>query len=229
MPDTTTGSPDTPTITAFDWVPDFARGLVRDIRVRWALEELGLPYSVEVLNAFGAKPGNYVDRQPFEQVPAYADEDVQLFESGAMLLYLADKHPGLLPAGHAAAWTARCWVMAAYSSVESFINRLNSYDIFHADKPWAKDAREPAVALVSQKLKRVADALGGKDWSVDDFSVADIAMICVLENLRHSGLVTQQPALVEYLARGKSRAAYGRALSAQLADFTGSPPDGWQG
>ncbi|MFC3101834.1 glutathione S-transferase family protein [Altererythrobacter lauratis] len=217
-----------PTLTAFDWVPDFARGLVRDIRVRWALEELGLTYDVEVLNAFGAKPDGYVQRQPFEQVPAFADGDVELFESGAILLYLADRHPGLLPTDDAAAWTARCWVMAAYSSVESFINRLNSYDIFNADKPWAKDAREPAVALVNQKLKRVADALGDKDWLVGDFSVADIAMICVLENLRHSGLVTQQPVLVDYLARGKSRPAYGRALSGQLANFTGSPPAGWQ-
>ncbi|MCL6249601.1 glutathione S-transferase family protein [Altererythrobacter sp. KTW20L] len=216
-----------PTVTAFDWVPDFARGLVRDIKVRWAMEELGLRYGVEILPAFGERSADYLARQPFDQVPAFSDGPLDLFESGAILLYLAQKHPGLLPADEGAAWKARCWLFAAYASVEPFITRLIIYDLFHADKAWAKEAREPAVALVRQKLKRVADALGDAEWLAGIFSVADIAMVTTLENLRGTALVAEQPGLVRYMQRAKDRPAFQRALDAQLADFTGSPPEGW--
>lgn len=216
-----------PTVTAFDWVPDFARGLVRDLKVRWAMEELGLPYDVEILPAFGERSADYLARQPFDQVPAFSDGELDLFESGAILLYLAQKHPGLLPADEALAWKSRCWLFAAYASVEPFITRLVIYDLFHADKAWAKEARVPAVAIIRQKLKRVADALGDEDWLAGTFSVADIAMVTTLENLRGTDLVAGQPALVRYMQRAKARPAFQRALDAQMADFTGSAPDGW--
>jgi len=219
----------TPTVTAFDWVPDFAKGLVRDLRVRWAMEEVGQPYDVELFGAANPRPEGYVARQPFEQVPAFDDGEVQLFETGAILLYLAEQHPQLLPADKRDAWTAKCWTFAALNSVEPSISRLMSYDLFSVGKDWVKQAREPAVAMVRQKLKRVADALSerdlaGNEWLAGSFSIADILMVTVLENLRTTDLVAEQPVLVDYAARAKARPAYKRALAAQLDDFTGTPP-----
>lgn len=213
-----------PTVTAFDWVPDFARGLVRDLRVRWAFEELGLPYCVELFGAANPRPEGYVARQPFDQVPAFTDGDLDLFESGAILLYLAEKHGGLLPAGEQDAWRAKCWLFAALNSVEPPISRLQAYNLFNADKPWANEARPSAEALVRQKLKRVAAAINGKEWLAGTFSSADIAMVTVLENLRSTDLVAEQPLLADYAARARARPAYKRALAAQLEDFSGPPP-----
>lgn len=212
-----------PTITVFDWVPEIVRGLVRDLRVRWAFEELGQPYAVEKVQARGPKPEGYVMRQPFEQVPALADGDLHLFESGAMLLYLAEKHGGLLPADPQAAWTAKGWLFAAFNSVEPVATRLFSYAVFMADQPWSADARAPAEALAKQRLKRLSDALEGKDWLAGEFSIADIAMVTVLENLRPTGLVEQEPAVAAYVARAKARPAYAKAFADQLADYDGQP------
>lgn len=212
-----------PTITVFDWVPEIVRGLVRDLRVRWAFEELGQPYAVEKVQARGPKPEGYVMRQPFEQVPALADGDLHLFESGAMLLYLAEKHGGLLPADPQAAWTAKGWLLAAFNSVEPVATRLFSYAVFMADQPWSADARAPAEAIAKQRLKRLSDALEGKDWLAGEFSIADIAMVTVLENLRPTGLVEQEPAVAAYVARAKARPAYAKAFADQLADYDGQP------
>ncbi len=214
----------TPTLTAFDWVPDFARGLVRDLRVRWAFEELGQPYMVEKLQARGAKPEGYGQRQPFEQVPALTIDGVQVFESGAMLLYLAEKHGALLPRDEQGKWTAKSWLFSAFNSVEPFATRLFAYDVFMADQPWSKEARVPAEALVRQKLKRLADWLEGKQWLAGTFSIADIAMVTVLENLRVTNLVAEQPVVTAYVERGKARPAFQRALAAHEADFDGQPP-----
>jgi glutathione S-transferase len=214
----------TPTLTAFDWVPDFARGLVRDLRVRWAFEELGQPYAVEKLQARGAKPDGYARRQPFEQVPALTIDGVEVFESGAMLLYLAEKHGALLPDGEQDRWTAKSWLFSAFNSVEPFCTRLFAYDVFMADQPWSKEARVPAEALVQQKLKRLDDWLADRDWLAGSFSIADIAMITVLENLRVTDLVARHRAVAAYVARGEARPAFQRALAAQSADFDGQPP-----
>lgn len=210
-----------PVITAFNWAPDVARGLVRDLRVRWALEEIGTPYETELLNARAPRPEEYLARQPFDQVPAFTDGDFQIFETGAILLYLGEQDDLLLPTQGQARWDAIAWLFAALNSVEPVIGRIVAYDIFNKDKDWATAARESAESLCKQKLKRVNDALSGKDWLAGRFSIADIAMVTVLNNLRHTDLVAEYSALAAYHKRGTERPAYKRALEAQFADFEG--------
>ena len=212
-----------PIVTAFDWVPPFARGLVRDLRVRWALEEIGRAYDTELLSARSPRPDDYLARQPFDQVPAFRDGDLDIFETGAMLLYLGERDERLLPAESQARWTAISWLFAALNSVEPFVMRITHYDLFHKDKPWMPDAREASLGNCRQKLKRVGDALVGKDWLAGPFSIADIAMVTVLNNLRHTELVAEHPALAAYHRRGTDRPAYQRALDAQFADFVEDP------
>jgi glutathione S-transferase len=214
----------TPVVTAFEWVPDFARGLVRDLRVRWALEEIGRPYETELLNARAPRPDEYLARQPFDQVPAFADGELKIFETGAILLYLGEKDERLLAADGQARWTAISWLFSALNSVEPVITRIVAYDIFNKDKDWAPPARESALGLCKQKLKRVTDALGGKDWLAGQFSIADIAMVTVLNGLRHTDLVAEYPSLAAYKQRGEERSAYKRALEAQFADFKDEAP-----
>lgn len=209
-----------PVVTAFQWVPDFARGLVRDLRVRWALEEIGRAYEAELLDARSPRPEAYLARQPFDQVPAFTDGDLQIFETGAILLYLGERDERLLPAGGQARWDAIAWLFAALNSVEPIVQRITTYDLRNKDEPWAPGAREAALVMCKQRLQRVNDALEGKQWLAGQFSVADIAMVTVLNILRHTDLVAEYPALAEYKARGEARPAYQRALGAQLADFS---------
>jgi glutathione S-transferase len=213
-----------PVVTAFNWVPDFARGLVRELRVRWALEEIGRPYETELLSARAPRPAEYLARQPFDQVPAFRDGGLEIFETGAILLYLGEQDERLLPAEGQARWTAISWLFSALNSVEPVIQRIVSYDIFHKDKPWSPDAREASLGLCKQKLMRVNDALGGGEWLAGRFSIADIAMVTVLNNLRHTELVAEYPALAAYHKRGTERPAYKRALEAQFADFEEEAP-----
>lgn len=221
--------PANPTVTAFDWVPDFARGLVRDLRARWAFEEIGRPYDVKLLSAASPRPDDYLSWQPFDQVPAFADGELNFFETGAILLYLGEQDERLLPTDSQIRWNAISWLFAALNSVEPYISRVVGYDIFLADKPWAKDARAAAAELAERKLMRVSDALGDKDWLAGPFSVADIAMVTVLNNLRHTEMVAAFPRLAAYKTRGEERPAYKRALEAQLGDFTASPPKEMEG
>jgi glutathione S-transferase len=209
-----------PVVTAFDWVPDFARGLVRDLRVRWALEEIGRPYDTELLNARAPRPAEYLARQPFDQVPAFRDGELNLFETGAILLYLGEQDERLLPAAGQVRWDAIAWLFSALNSVEPVLQRIVSYDVFYKDHPWAPGAREAIDGLCRKKLERVNAALEGKEWLAGQFSVADIAMVTVLNILRHTDLVAEYPALAAYKARGEARPAYKRALDAQYADFT---------
>ena len=215
-------------ITAFDWVPDFARGLVRDLRVRWACEEVGRSYSVEKLSAMEPRPADYLQWQPFDQVPAARDGKVELFETGAILLYLALGEERLLPADKQAGWLATSWLFAALNSVEPSIIPLVIYNLLHKDKDWAVPAREAQLPLIRQKLMRVSDALGEKDWLAGQFSIADIVMVHILFGLRNTDLVEEYPVLVAYYQRGTARPAFQRALAAQIADFTGQPPVGFQ-
>jgi glutathione S-transferase len=219
MPETTSR----PVVTAFDWVPEFARGLVRDLRVRWALEEIGRPYDSELLDARVPRPEEYLARQPFDQVPAFTDGELQLFETGAILLYLGEQDERLLPASGQAHWDAVAWLFSALNSVEPVLQRIVSYDIFYKDQPWAPDAREAVFGMCRKKLERVNAALAGKDWLAGQFSVADIAMVTVLNILRHTEAVADYPDLAAYKARGEARPAYHRALAAQYADFTPEP------
>lgn len=215
-----------PVVTAFDWVPDFAKGLVRDLRVRWAFEELGAPYAVEKFGAANPRPENYVNWQPFEQVPAFRDGEVEIFETGAILLYIAEKHDALLPRDEKARWRAISWLFAGLNSVEPSLMRYFAYDVFNKGKDWAEGAKEAVLPLLRQKLKRVSDALGDNDWLAGEFSIADIMMVTVLNNLKDTGFVAEYPNLAAYHASGTARPAYKRALDAQLADFDGPPPQG---
>jgi glutathione S-transferase len=206
-------------ISAFDWVPDFARGLVRDLRPRWALEEIGLPYRVRLLDAMTERPEDYFLEQPFGQVPVFSEGEVQMFETGAILLYLGERSETLLPRDTASRTRAMCWVVAALNSVEPAIMNLTSIDLFHAAEEWAKLRRPGAEDLVRLKLSRLSAWLGDKDYLEDRFTVADLLMTTVLRNLRGTALVAEFPNLTAYVARCEARPAFRRALDAQLADF----------
>ena len=211
-------------LSAFSWVPDFAQGQVRDLRVRWALEEIGQPYRTELLDATTPRPDSYREWQPFGQVPAFRDGTVRLFESGAILLYLGEQSERLLPRDAAARWQATAWLIAALNSVEPALMQIVLYDVFHTDEPWAAAARPSALAMAEEKLSGVAQALGSKDWLTGEFSVADIMMVTVLRILDHTDIIDQYPGLSAYRQRGMDRAAFKRALDAQCADFSDQPP-----
>ncbi|WP_082553659.1 glutathione S-transferase family protein [Altererythrobacter sp. Root672] len=214
----TTSAP-RPLVTAFEWVPAFAHGLVRDLRVRWALEEIDEPYDTELFNARNPRPEEYLARQPFDQVPAFREGDIDIFETGAILLYLGEQDERLLPKDGQPRWTALSWLFAALNSIEPFLVPITIYDLFHQDKAWMPEAREAALTICRKRLSRLTDALDGKDWLAGQFSIADITMITVLNNLRHTEIVAEYPALVAYKARGEERPAYKRALEAQIADY----------
>lgn len=207
-------------VSAFKWVPPFARGLVRDLRVRWALEEAGLGYE-QVLLADGEKEtASYRAWQPFGQVPAYEEDGLQLFESGAIVLHVAGRAgTALLPADPAARARAIEWMFAALNSVEPSIQNLAAIDLFYADEDWAKARRPGAEEFVQRRLGDLAAALGDRDWLADDrFTAGDLLMASVLRIPRHTGLVADA-GLGSYLARCEARPAFQRALAAQLAAF----------
>lgn len=206
-------------ITAFDWVPEFARGLVRDLRLRWALEEAGLSYRVRLLDAMAERPEDYFLEQPFGQVPVFVEGDVHMFETGAILLYLGERTDALLPRDTSARTRAMCWVVAALNSLEPAIMNLTSIDLFYSEEEWARLRRPGAVDFARLRLSRVAAWLGDKDYLEDRFTVADLLMVTVMRNLRGTGLVAEFPNLAAYMTRCEARPAFKRALDAQLADF----------
>ncbi len=209
-------------ISAFRWVPDFAAGLVRDLRVRWALEEAGLDYRVRLLGQ--DKPPEYVREQPFEQVPIYRDDTVQIFETGAIVQYIGEKDERLLPRDPQGRFRAIQWTYAALNSVEPSLLQLLLIDIFYSNEEWAKLRRSGAEEFARLKLKRVSDWLGDKEWLENRFTIGDLIMVTVLRNLRHSGLVAEFPNLKAYQARGEARPAFQRALADQLAVFAENQP-----
>jgi glutathione S-transferase len=210
-------------ITAFKQVPDFAQGLVRDLRVRWALEEAGLDYRVRLLGT--PRPADYVQDQPFDQVPCFSDGRVRIFESGAIVQYVGEKSEALLPREAQARYRAIQWAYAALNSVEPAILNVFAVTIFHADQEWAKLRRPGAEEFARLKLKRVSDWLGEKQWlEGDSFTIGDLIMVTVLRFLNHTSIVAEFPNLAAYQKRGESRPAFQRALSAQLADFAANQP-----
>jgi glutathione S-transferase len=204
-------------ISALRHVPAFAHGNVRDIRIRWALEEIGRPYRVELFEGMVPRPDDYRQWQPFGQVPAFADGAVRLFESGAILLHLGEQDERLLPREPQARADAIAWLIGALNSVEPMIMQIVTLDIFQAGKPWAKEARPTAVAFARSRLQRVAEALGQDDWLAGRFSIADIMMVTVLRNLRHTQILDDFPALQAYKQRGEERPAFQQALADQAA------------
>lgn len=211
-------------ISAFRWVPDFARGQVRDLRVRWALEEAGIPYSVRKLDAMAERPADYFAEQPFGQVPSYRDQDVQLFESGAIVLHIGSKSQALLPTDPEGRARATAWLIAALNSVEPSILQLLLLDLFWKDQPGAKDIRPNVVEFVEKRLDRLVDWLGDKEWLEDRFTAGDLMMVTVLRALDHTDLVAKRPVLAAYKERGMARPAFKAALAAQLADFEERQP-----
>jgi glutathione S-transferase len=204
-------------ITAFRWVPEFAQGVVRDLRVRWALEEAGLDYRVRLLDQ--NRPPEYLREQPFDQVPCFKDGEVRIFESGAIVQYIGELTEVLLPADNQERYRAIQWTYGALNSVEPAILNLLLIDIFYAGEEWAKLRRPGAEDFVKLKLKRVSDWLGDEEWLEGRFTIGDLLMVTVLRFLRHTELVAQFPNLSAYLKRGEARPAFQRALADQLANY----------
>ncbi len=205
-------------ITAYNWVPPFAVGLVRDLRVRWAAEEMGLPYRENLISVM-AKPDGYGAQQPFLQVPAIRDGKIAMFESGAILLHLAEKTGKLLPAAGQARADVLTWLFAALNSVEPAQDPITVIDGFYAQEDWAK-ARRPAVLKnLNRRYGELAAAIGGREWAAGEFSIADIAMVTVLRTCDALGLLAGHPVLAAYVARATARPAYQQALADQLAGF----------
>jgi glutathione S-transferase len=212
-------------ITASRWVPEFAQGLVRDLRARWALEEAGLDYRVRLLGS--PRPSEYLKEQPFDQVPTLRDGDVQIFESGAIVQYIGDKTEALLPRDTPGRYRAIQWTYAALNNVEPALINLLLIDKFFTNEEWAKLRRPGAVDFAKLKLKRVSDWLGDKQWLEGDrFTIGDLIMVTTLRFLRHTDLVDQFPNLAGFLKRGEVRPAFQQALSDQLAAFREHQPEG---
>lgn len=215
-----------PIITAYDWVPDFARGQVRDLRVRWALEEVGQPYDVLYLQQGERKQPPHRDRQPFGQVPTYEAGDLMLFESGAIVLHIAQTQgDALLPVDDDARARAIEWIFAALNTLEPPIMDRANATLFERDEPWSLP-RLPAIdRRIDERLRELAGRLGRRQWlDGDRFSAGDLMMVAVLRIVGGTPLLDAHPTLTEYVARGEARPAFARALADQLAGFTGAPP-----
>lgn len=208
-----------PTITTFSWVPEFARGFVRDLRARWAFEEVGQPYDVHLIS-----DGNTPDhrrRQPFGQVPTYRDADVEIFESGAIVLHIAERAGQLIPSDPAARMRAIQWLVCALNSVEPWIMALTINDIFEADSDWSHMRHDKVAADLHGRLRDLEAALGDQTWiDGDDFTVGDLMLISALGGLRGTAQLDAFPGLAAYVARGENRPAHRKAMADQMALYS---------
>jgi glutathione S-transferase len=205
------------TITAFERSPDGGRGLARDTRVRWALEEVGQPYEVRLVSFKAMKEPAHLALHPFGQIPTYEERDLALFETGAIVFHIAQHYAGLLPDDANARTRAIAWMFAALSTVEPPILELVTARIFESDRPWAAQRLPLVIDRVRERLKQLSARLGDADWLDGAFSAGDLMMVSVLLRLRASGLLDEYPNLAAYVARGEARPAYKRAFDAQLA------------
>jgi glutathione S-transferase len=214
------------TITAFERSPDGGKGLARDTRVRWALEEVGQPYEVRLVSFSAMKEPAHLALHPFGQIPTYEEGDLALFETGSIVLHIAQRHAGLLPVDANARARAVTWMFAAVNTVEPPILELVTARIFEGDKPWAQERIPLVIDRVRNRLKQLSTRLGDAEWLDGAFSAGDLMMVSVLLRLRASGLLDEYPNLSAYVARGEARPAYKRAFAAQLAVNTGTPAAG---
>jgi len=205
------------TITAFDRSPDGGKGLARDTRVRWALEEVGQPYEVRLVSFRAMKEPAHLALHPFGQIPTYEEGDLALFESGSIVFHIADRYAGLLPVDSAARARAITWMFAALSTVEPPILDLTIAKLGEGDKPWAKERLPLVEERIRDRLKQLSARLGDAEWLDGAFSAGDLMMVSVLLRLRRSGILDEYPNLAAYVARGEARPAYKRAFDAQLA------------
>jgi glutathione S-transferase len=212
------------TITAFERSPDGGKGLARDTRVRWALEEVGQPYKVRLVSFRAMKEPAHLALHPFGLIPTYEEGDLALFESGSIVLHIAERHAGLFPDDADARARAITWMFAALNTVEPTILELATVRLLEGDKPWYAE-RLPLVAdRVRGRLNQLSARLGEADWLDGAFSAGDLMMVSVLLRLKPSGMLNEFPNLAAYVARGEARAAYKRAFAAQLAINAGKPP-----
>ena len=214
--------PGLPRITTFAWVPEFARSFVRDLRPRWAFEEVGQPYEVTLIT--DSKSQEHRRFQPFGQVPTYRDEEVAIFESGAIVLRIAERAGKLVPAAPAARMAALQWLVAALNTVEPHVMALAINDIFEADRDWSAPRRATVVQDLGVRLADLEAALGDGPWlDGSEFTVGDLMMISVLGGLRGTGVLDRFPLLAAYVARGEGRPAHRRAMADHMAVFTTAP------
>jgi glutathione S-transferase len=211
-------------VSAFRWVPDFARGLVRDLRVRWALEEAGLPYQARLIGPEDQASASYRAMQPFGQVPVYEEDGLVLFESGAILLHIANRSDVLMPSDANGRARTTAWMFAALNSIEPRIQNLTSIDLFHSTEDWAKERRPGALKDAQTRLSALSDWLDGRDYLENRFTVADLLMTTVLRLPRHTDLIAQMPILEAYRLRCEARPAFRKALADQMADFVEKQP-----
>jgi len=204
-------------ITAFERSPDGGKGLARDTRVRWALEEVGQPYEVRLVSFRAMKEPAHLALHPFGQIPTYEEGDLALFESGSIVFHIADRYAGLLPVDSAARARAITWMFAALSTVEPPILDLTIAKLGEGDKPWAKKRLPLVEERIRDRLKQLSARLGDAEWLDGAFSAGDLMMVSVLLRLRRSGILDEYPNLAAYVARGEARPAYKRAFDAQLA------------
>jgi glutathione S-transferase len=217
-------------VTAFRWVPPFAAGLVRDLRVRWALEEAGLAYDARLLGQGDQNGDAYRALQPFGQVPAYREpteggETLTLFESGAIVLHIGERSEALLPRDPVGRARAITWMFAALNTVEPHVQHLGSLDAFYAGEAWAQERKTSATALVESRLDVLTARLERREHLEDRFTAGDLLMTTVLRILRDTELVAKRPALDGYVRRCEARPAFQRALADQLAPFAANAPD----
>jgi glutathione S-transferase len=219
------------TITAFERSPDGGKGLARDTRVRWALEEVGQPYEVRLVSFRAMKEPAHRALHPFGQIPTYEEGDLVLFETGAIVFHIAERHTGLLPDDANARARAITWMFAAVNSVEPVIvdreiATIKGESISEGDRPWSQQRLPFVEDRIRWRLEPLSRRLGDEDWLDGPFSAGDLMMVDVLRRLSGSDLVEEYPNLSAYVARGEARPAFKRAFAAQLAVFTGQPPTG---
>ena len=212
-----------PTITAFAQSPDEGQGLARDMRVRWALEEVGQPYDVRLLTFGAMKEPEHLRRHPFGQIPTYEEDHLVLFESGSIILHIAQAHAGLLPDDGNARARAITWMFAALNTVELPIIELEAATLMERDKPWYADRLPIIEGNIRDRLGRLSDCVGGADWLDGGFSACDLMMVMVLRRLDGTAIVDEHVNLAAYVARGKARPDYKRAFDAQLDVFRNRP------
>lgn len=208
------------TISAFQKSPDRGRGLARDMRVRWALEEVGQPYEERLVTFQSMKEPAYLALQPFGQIPSYEDGDLVLFESGAIVLHIAEQHPGLLPEDANARARAIAWMFAALNTVEPQIFDRALCQILERDEPWFDQRMQALERTIRMRLESLSARLGDAEWLDGAFSAGDLLMVTVLRRLHGSGILEAFPNIATYVGRGEARPAYKRSFDAQLAVFT---------
>jgi glutathione S-transferase len=214
----------TPTITAFERSPDGGKGLARDMRVRWALEEVGQPYEVRLVSFGAMKEAAHRALHPFGQIPTYEEGDLVLFESGAIVFHIADRHAGLLPKDSNARARAIMWMFAAVNSVEPPILDFVVVKFVEGDRSWCKERLPIVQDRIRKSLSQLSVRLADSEWLDGAFSAGDLMMVSVLLRLKLSGMLNEYPNLAAYAARGEARPSYKRAFDDQLAVFTGKPP-----